>query len=146
MTVLDFGCGMGFFTIAMADLVGDSGRVIAADLQQQMLDVLMKRARKAQLSARITPHLCAKDALQLDKPIDFALAFYSAHETPDQERLLREISTQLRTGGQLLLVEPVGHVTAKRFQQMLDWATAADYQVVEQPPVRWSHTALLAKL
>jgi cyclopropane fatty-acyl-phospholipid synthase-like methyltransferase len=29
MTVLDVGCGMGFFSIGMARMVGDEGRVIA---------------------------------------------------------------------------------------------------------------------
>ena len=46
MTAMDFGCGMGMFSIAMAKLVGDKGRVIAVDLQQKMLDVLQKRARR----------------------------------------------------------------------------------------------------
>ncbi len=38
MTVLDLGCGPGYFTIELANLVGDGGKVIAADLQQGMLD------------------------------------------------------------------------------------------------------------
>jgi ubiquinone/menaquinone biosynthesis C-methylase UbiE len=33
MTVLDIGCGPGFFSIDMAQMVGKTGRVIAADLQ-----------------------------------------------------------------------------------------------------------------
>lgn len=37
MTVLDFGCGPGYFTIAMAQMVGTSGWVIAVDLQEGML-------------------------------------------------------------------------------------------------------------
>ena len=40
MTVLDVGCGPGFFTLDMARLVGPSGRVIAADLQEGMLEKL----------------------------------------------------------------------------------------------------------
>ncbi len=35
MTALDVGCGPGFFTLPMAQLVGSSGRVIAADLQRR---------------------------------------------------------------------------------------------------------------
>ena len=37
MTVLDLGCGPGYFTIDIAQMVGKSGRVIAADLQEGML-------------------------------------------------------------------------------------------------------------
>lgn len=51
MTVMDVGCGMGFFSIAMAQMVGDQGRVIAADLQEKMLDVLRRRAEKAGTTA-----------------------------------------------------------------------------------------------
>ncbi|MFC1971060.1 class I SAM-dependent methyltransferase [Chloroflexota bacterium] len=42
-TVLDVGPGMGYFTIPLAKLVGDTGKVIAADLQQKMLDGILKR-------------------------------------------------------------------------------------------------------
>ena len=38
MTVLDFGCGPGVFSIPIAKMVGPSGRVIAADLQPGMLE------------------------------------------------------------------------------------------------------------
>ena len=46
MTAMDVGCGMGFCSIAMAKIVGDSGQVIAVDLQQKMLEVLRQRADK----------------------------------------------------------------------------------------------------
>ena len=40
MTVLDVGCGPGFFSIEMARMVGKSGRVIAADMQEGMLQII----------------------------------------------------------------------------------------------------------
>jgi len=43
MTVMDLGCGMGHFSMGMAGLVGGTGRVIAVDLQQKMLDVMEGR-------------------------------------------------------------------------------------------------------
>ena len=101
MTVMDFGCGMGMFSIAMAQLVGSKGRVIAVDLQQKMLDVLQKRARKAGVLDRIRTHRCEPDSIGLDEPVDFALAFYSAHEVPDLRRLLGEIHGSLRPQGRL---------------------------------------------
>ena len=65
MTAMDFGCGMGLFSIAMATLVGDGGRVIAVDLQQRMLDMLQKRAKKAKVADRITTHRCEADSIGL---------------------------------------------------------------------------------
>ncbi len=133
MTVLDFGCGMGLFAIALAKLVGETGKVIAVDLQQQMLDVLVKRATCAEVADRIVPHRCAPDSLQLQQSCGFALAFYSAHEAPDQQRLLQEIATLLNTGGQLLVVEPIGHVSAAQFQAMVSTAESLGYLVRERP-------------
>ena len=52
-TVLDIGPGMGYFTIPMARLVGDTGKIIAADLQQEMLDGVDHRAYKAGVQERI---------------------------------------------------------------------------------------------
>ena len=47
MFIMDVGCGVGWFSVPMAKMVGDQGRVIAVDLQQQMLDTLWRRAEKA---------------------------------------------------------------------------------------------------
>jgi ubiquinone/menaquinone biosynthesis C-methylase UbiE len=80
-------------------LPGHDGRVIAVDLQQKMLDVLQKRAKKAGVAERITTHRCEKDSIGLAEPIDFVLAFYSAHEVPDLRRLLAEIHGCLRPDG-----------------------------------------------
>ncbi|MBK9392138.1 MAG: methyltransferase domain-containing protein [Bacteroidetes bacterium] len=46
MTALDMGCGPGFFTVDLARLVGDGGRVIAADLQQEMLDKMFRKGKQ----------------------------------------------------------------------------------------------------
>jgi hypothetical protein len=73
------------------------------------------------------------------------LAFYSAHEAPDHPRLFGEIHTLLVSGAKFLLVEPVGHVTAKAFARMLEHAAEAGWLIEDRPRVRWSHAALLAK-
>lgn len=39
MTAIDLGCGMGYFSRAMAKIVGDAGKVISVDLQTKMLDI-----------------------------------------------------------------------------------------------------------
>jgi len=145
MTVMDFGCGMGMFSIALARLVGDGGRVIAMDLQQQMLDVMMKRAGAAGVADRIAAHRCERTSINISERFDFALAFYSAHEVPDLRRLLAEIHSCVRPAGTLLVVEPVGHVTARRFDSMLAWAAEIGWGVQERPPIRLSHAAVLVK-
>ena len=145
MAALDFGCGMGLFTIAMAKLVGEQGRVVAADLQPQMLDVLRRRAERAGVAGRIRTHLCQPDSMGLDEPLDFALAFWSVHEVPDAGRLLAEIYGCLRLGGRFLAVEPIGHVRAGAFAGLLERAALIGFREQARPRVRLSRAVVLGK-
>jgi len=145
MTAMDVGCGMGFFSIPMARLVGTQGRVISVDLQQKMLDVLAQRAQAAGVLDRIKTHCCQAESIGVTESVDFALAFYSAHEVPDQRRLLDDVYGCLRPGGHFLVVEPIGHVRASAFEKMLEFSRDVGFGLESQPRVRMSHTALLAK-
>ncbi len=146
MTVLDFGCGMGFTSIAMARLLAGRGTVIAADLQPQMLRTVEKRARRAGQAERIETHRCQKDSLALDRAVQFALAFWSAHEVPDLGKLLAEVHACLVPGGKFLVVEPRGHVTPGDIVAMTEKAERTGFETLpERPVVRWSHTVVYGK-
>ena len=71
MIVADIGCGMGYFSIALAALVGDAGTVITVDVQQEMLDGTRKRAERAGVARRIRPVLAAHDDLGFREPRGF---------------------------------------------------------------------------
>jgi ubiquinone/menaquinone biosynthesis C-methylase UbiE len=143
MTVMDVGCGVGWFSIPMAKMVGAEGKVIAVDLQQQMLKMLWRRAEKAGVANRIEMHKCEPHRLGIEAEADFALVFAMLHEVPDQPRLLDEIHECLKLDGKLLLAEPPLHVSAKTFAKEVSLAKEAGFQRVEQPRIRWSHAALL---
>ena len=145
MTVLDVGCGMGLFSIATAQMVGDHGRVIAVDLQQKMLDVLCRRAEKAGVADRIQPHKCETDHLGVDAQANFALAFMMVHEVPDQRRLLGEIHGCLKPGGKLLVAEPKIHVPGRAFQQTVATAEEWGLRVVEEPRVHGCRAVVLER-
>ena len=53
MTILEPGCGMGFWTLDAARLAGPDGRVVAVDLQPRMLAALKQRAEKTRIVDRI---------------------------------------------------------------------------------------------
>jgi ubiquinone/menaquinone biosynthesis C-methylase UbiE len=146
VTVVDVGCGVGWFSIPMAGMVGDQGRVVAVDLQPQMLDMLRKRAEKAGVADRIELHQCEKDRLGIATEADFALIFAMLHEVPDQARLLGEIHTSLKPGGKLLLAEPPIHVTAKTFAKEVAVGETVGFRLVDRPHVRWSHAVLFEKV
>jgi len=145
MTALDFGCGPGFFTIDLARLVGVSGRVIAVDLQQGMLDRLNGKIQGTELQTRICLHKCATDTLGLSEKVDFVLVFNVMHELPDQDRFFNELKALLNTDGQVLIVEPPIHVSRPAFKKTLRKAKNMGFVSAERPRVLLSKTALLKR-
>jgi ubiquinone/menaquinone biosynthesis C-methylase UbiE len=144
-TVIEVGCGSGWFTIPMARMVGEQGRVIAVDLQQQMLDIVRRRAEKASVADRIELHKCEQTRLGIETAADFALVFAMLHEVPDQDRLLGEVYHCLKPRGKLLLAEPPIHVTHKKFLGEVAVAEAAGFEILGLPHIRWSHATLFVK-
>jgi cyclopropane fatty-acyl-phospholipid synthase-like methyltransferase len=147
MTVLEPGPGMGFFTLPLARRVG-SGRVIAIDTQQKMLDGLKRRATKAGLVQRIETRLAKTDALGIEDlrgRVDFVLAMAVVHEMPSAGAFFREAGAALAPGGRLLLAEPAGHVSEARFAKELAAAESAGLAVKNRPMVKRCLAAVLAK-
>jgi ubiquinone/menaquinone biosynthesis C-methylase UbiE len=147
MTVLDVGCGMGFFSLALARMVGDTGTVIAADLEPKMLNVVGRRARRRGLVQRIRPHLCQSDGVGVLDAVDFGLAFWMVHEVPDQRAFMDEMHGILKPGGHLFIAEPKAHATEEDFRATSDHATAAGYESLGAPSekVRMSHAAVFRR-
>ncbi|MEW6218796.1 MAG: methyltransferase domain-containing protein [Thermodesulfobacteriota bacterium] len=141
--VADFGCGMGYFGIALARLVGPQGRVYAVDLQERMLSILMARAARAGVAARILPRLVRAGELAVTEPLDFALAFWMLHEVPAPRPFLTEIRQLLKKGGRLLVVEPRGHVGPAVFEDEIALAVSAGFEVLDRPAVALSRGVLL---
>lgn len=148
MTVLEPGPGMGFFTIPLAKLAGQSGHVIAVDLQPKMIAGLKRRAAKAGVLERIDARVTSSNTMGLDDVagrVDFTLAFAVVHEFPDAERFFSEVGSASKSGASLLLAEPRGHVDGKRFEGELAAAAAAWFKVSARPVVARSHAALLVR-
>lgn len=142
-TVYDIGCGMGYFSIPLAQLVGNSGSVICIDLQEQMLEAARRRAGRAGVSGIIKYHRCTPESLGLSVQADFALTFWMVHEVPDKHRFFREIKKALKPQGQLLLVEPRLHVTRQAFNATVSIALAEGFQIHREPRVPLSMALIL---
>jgi ubiquinone/menaquinone biosynthesis C-methylase UbiE len=144
MTVLEIGPGMGFFTIPAARMVGESGRVIAVDLQQKMLEALTMRAEKAGLANRVVTVQCDQNSLGVSDPVDLCIALYVVHEIPDAAALFSQIKAVLKPTGRLIVAEPTWHVSEKDFQSTLGVASAGGLRHIGQPKMPGSRTALFA--
>lgn len=145
MHVADIGCGMGYFSLGLARMVKKNGRVIAVDIQPQMLKILHRRAERAGLSSIIHPHLCQENDIGITDPLDFALAFWMIHEAPDPSTLLRQLYKALKASGLLLFTEPVFHVSRADFQREVTKARDVGFIVMEEPRIRWCHSVVLKK-
>jgi 2-polyprenyl-3-methyl-5-hydroxy-6-metoxy-1,4-benzoquinol methylase len=142
-TCLDFGCGMGYFTISLAKLVGPTGRVTAVDLQAKMLEVSARRARRHGLAGRIS--WCRPEDAEWATPqkYDFILVFWMLHEVPDRTSLFKTLRTILKTSGCLLLVEPRFHVRKRQWKESLALAEISGLGSRMGPSVAFSRTAIL---
>jgi ubiquinone/menaquinone biosynthesis C-methylase UbiE len=145
MTVLDVGCGMGFFSLGLARLVGPDGRVISFDIQPQMLRVLERRAKRSRLFNRIETGLIEGNTFGNEETVDFALAFWVIHEVPDQDAFLSNLRRVLRPGSRLFISEPKPHVTAEELEATIRIATGSGFVVLDRPRVRLSMAVLLEK-
>lgn len=96
----DFGCGIGFFSIPAAKLVGDEGHVIAMDISEDMLEGLNERLdddykNRVTLTREGIEHSC----------LDVAMISTVLHEVDDPQLFLIEASASLRPGGKIAVVE-----------------------------------------
>jgi ubiquinone/menaquinone biosynthesis C-methylase UbiE len=122
MTIMDLGCGPGFFTIAAARMLNGTGKVIAVDLQKGMLDKLQAKISKINNFDNIVLHHCKANHIGVNDKADFILAFYVIHEIPDHKMLFEELSTIMKPHAKMLIVEPKFHVKRKEFEDMISLA------------------------
>jgi len=145
MTVLDFGCGFGHFSLGMAKLTGKSGRVVATDVQEKMLNKVMNRARKTVLEDIIQPLFCDGRQIGVPMKLDFILACNSLHETPNPAAQLEEFFKLLNPGGRLLLMEPASHLKPKDFEAEVTLARGAGFEETDRPNIVREMCSLLQK-
>ncbi|RKY29051.1 MAG: SAM-dependent methyltransferase [Planctomycetota bacterium] len=145
MTVMDVGCGAGFTSIGLARIVGRKGRVISVDLQQEMLDILRKRAERAGLADLIQLRRCEADSLGISDTVDFVNAFWMVHEVPDTREFLRQVHACLKPSGKFLVAEPKLHVSSDEFQKMVVTARDVGYGVWDKPRIAFSRAVVFLR-
>ncbi len=148
MTVLEPGCGMGYFTLPMAQMVGPTGKVVVVDLQDKMLAKVRKRAAKAGLEARVETRLATGESLGVDDltgKVDFTAAIHLVHELPDQASFFNQIHAALKPGGRLLVIEPKGHVSEKDFASSILLALEAGFAKDEEACKIGGRSSILVK-
>jgi len=143
MTVLDLGCGPGVFTIEIAKMLQDSGKAIAADLQEGMLEIISGKIKGTRLENMVELHKCEATSTGITEQADFILAFWMIHEVPNHDLLFKELKSILKPEGKILIAEPRMHVTGKAFKVMTDKIIRSGFEIIGRPKVFFSRALLL---
>ena len=143
--VVDIGCGPGYFTVPMAHFAGKSGKVVAVDVQEGMLELAKARAKAAELDGRVEFRQCEPGNVGVEGEADFVLAYYVVHELPDPVHFFAEMRDLLKPGAKMLVVEPKHHVDDAGFRRMLSFASEAGLHAVDFPKRKGGWAVVLAK-
>ena len=149
MTVLEVGPGMGFFTIPMARLVGENGKIISVDLQDKMLKSLVRRAKRAGVDDRVIARLATTDSLNIADfagLVDSVILIAVVHEIPDQKNLFAQIYETMKPGALILIAEPAGHVTPESFKKMQGITKSQGLSEVSRPDIKRYISVVLKKM
>ncbi|MFO0914414.1 MAG: class I SAM-dependent methyltransferase [Pirellulales bacterium] len=104
-TICDMGCGNGFYTLQLAELVGDTGKILAVDIQPQMLRILQARAAENQLK-NVELILGTEDDPKLPQgKVDVILCVDVYHEFSKPAEMLKAMRQSLKPDGVVVLVE-----------------------------------------
>lgn len=141
LTVAEIGAGTGFFTRRLARAVAPGGRVLAVDVQPEMLELLKTYAAREGIT-NIVPVLGTPSDPKLPaRGVDRILLVDVFHELQRPEPMLAHIRDSLAPGGTVTLVEyrlegeTASHINLRHrmsAEQVLAEWTAAGFVLVEQ--------------
>lgn len=105
MVVADIGAGTGYLSRRMAGLVAPGGKVMAVDVQPQMIEMLEGRVRRDGLK-NIEPRLGSETDVNLPpQSVDLAVMVDVYHELTYPYEVLTSVLRALRPGGEVVFVE-----------------------------------------
>jgi SAM-dependent methyltransferase len=103
--VLEVGPGTGYYSLDVARQIAPDGQLDVLDLQQSMLDELMRRAAKVGTTNVVATQGDACDLPFPTATFDAAFLVATLGEIPDRDQALRELHRVLKSGGRLVVGE-----------------------------------------
>jgi len=103
--VADIGAGSGYYTFRMAKLVGSKGKILAVDIQKEMLDIIRSRMKKDDIE-NVEPVLGEEaDPKLKDASVDTILLVDVYHEFAQPYEMTEKMVKSLKPGGRIVFVE-----------------------------------------
>jgi len=151
--IADIGAGSGYYSFRIAPLV-PKGKVIAVDIQQEMLDFLKAESTRREVT-NVLPHLGTIDDIQLPPgTLDAALMVDSYHEFSHPMEMLQSLHKALKTGGKIYLLEYRAEdprVPIKPLHKMSEAQARKEFEalgftfVENKPGLPWQHFLVFEK-
>ncbi|MBN1187527.1 MAG: class I SAM-dependent methyltransferase [Bacteroidales bacterium] len=146
MTVLDLGCGTGYFTLEIAKLLNNSGKVIASDVQKGMLELLRQKILNSELQILIEIHNNQENAIFLTEKVDFILAFYSFHEMKYIDSIICDLTRIIKPETMIFISEQKFHVSKNTFNKIIEKMENSGFEICERPVIFFSRTVIMKQL
>lgn len=105
--VADVGCHEGYMTFKLAKEVGNLGAVYAADIGEAKLEKVRKRAEQNNLNQVKIVNAEQDNPMLPRNSLDAVIILDTYHEMDDHAEILQHIHTSLKSGGRLLICEPI---------------------------------------
>jgi ubiquinone/menaquinone biosynthesis C-methylase UbiE len=105
MTVADIGAGNGYYTVRLAERVGDDGRVLAQDIDGAALTRLARRIERYRLENVSIRHGELADPMLPADSFDRIFMVHMYHEIESPYEFLWRMWPALRDGGQVVVVD-----------------------------------------
>ncbi len=128
MKVVDIGCGPGRVAIPAAQALGQTGHVVAMDLQEEMLAKVSKKARDLNIANISFLHAGIGQQKLERNTFDRALMVAVLGEIPDQKAALQEVFNALKPGGILSITEVIGDPHYQRMASVAQLATSLGFR------------------
>jgi ubiquinone/menaquinone biosynthesis C-methylase UbiE len=155
MTVADVGAGSGYHAFRMAPLVGAKGKILAVDIQQEMLDLIDARAKKEKVTNVETIKGTDQDPKLPEGKVDLIIMVDVYHEFEFPYEMTEKLVAALKPGGRLVFVEfrtedpkvlikPVHKMTERQvIKEMAEFPVLEHTKTVDTLP--WQHVVVFTK-
>ncbi len=155
MVVADIGAGSGYHSFLMAPVVGETGKILASDIQQEMLDLIADKAKKLKVGNIVTLKGTTTDPKLPAGGVDLILMVDVYHEFDHPFEMVEKMVDALKPGGRLVFVEfrmeddmvPIKlvHKMSERqvMKEMEPFPELEHAKTIETLP--WQHVIIFAK-